>query len=92
MAIKVKYDGHYPCLCGGHLEVWMDGKYYDLGRYLLISGGHAGVDSSYHEYCEEGPWRINPVFLPKEFPKEKVGELIEAINKQIPHGCCGGCI
>ena len=37
--IKIKYDGRYPNLCFGHLEVWIDDTYYDFGNNSLTSGG-----------------------------------------------------
>lgn len=36
--IKIQYDGKYPCLCMGHLIVWINGKEWDFGKDVLVSG------------------------------------------------------
>ena len=36
--IEIKYNGEYPCLCMGHLEVWINDVYYDFGEYCLTGG------------------------------------------------------
>lgn len=90
--IKIKYDGYYPNLCRGHLEVWVDEKYYDFGEYCLISGGAVSFDENWEEHITKGDWSIDEENIPKDFPKELLPELLEEINIQIPHGCCGGCV
>ena len=89
--IKIKYDGEYPCLCMGHLEVWVDDNYYDFGSCCLSSGGCCGFSEDYVDsYVEEGDWTIDK--FPKDFPMELEEELTEIVNNEIPHGCCGGCL
>ena len=89
--IKVKYDGSWPNLCSGHLEVWVNGVYYDFGNYRLLSGGCVYFNSDMSEsFVETGFWKIHN--WPEDFPEEYKELTLEAINCEIPHGCCGGCI
>ena len=90
--IKIKYDGAYPNLCSGHLEVWINDIYYDFGKYCLISGGCIMRDEDWDMWAEEGPWKIDKDSYPKDFPEEYKERLLEVINEELPWGCCGGCI
>lgn len=90
--IKIKYDGRYPILCFGHLEVWIDDTYYDFGEECLISGGCVLHDEDWNMWTEEGPWRIDKDSYPQDFPEEYKDKLLEVINDELPWGCCGGCI
>ena len=86
--IKIKYDGKYPNLCSGHLEVWINGKYYDFGTHCMHSGG--GVFYDYEEIeVTSGEWSVR---FPKDFPEEYKNELLEKINEEVEWGCCGGCV
>ena len=87
--IKIKYNGKYPNLCSGHLEVWLDNDYYDFGKSCLISGGYYNYHSG---EIKEDKWKLDLAMIPENFPIEYVDELIEIINEKIPWGCCGGCI
>ena len=88
--IEIKYNGEYPCLCMGHLEVWINDVYYDFGEYCLTSGGSVTFNDEWKEEVEDGCWSINE--YPKDFPEEYKDELLNRINEEIPHGCCGGCV
>jgi hypothetical protein len=88
--MEIKYDGKWPNLCNGTLEVKLSDKTYFIKG--LRSGGSAGVDSSSHDYCYQGCWTIEDDKWPSDFPEEKKEELIQLINDQITLGCCGGCI
>lgn len=88
--IEVRYDGKYPALCMGDLVIVVDGKEWKFPNNCLSSGGSAGVDSEYDEYCYYGDWSIDE--YPKGFPEELKEAVIQAINKQILKGCCGRCI
>lgn len=87
--IEIKYDGKYPCLCMGHLLVIVDGKEYDFGKYCLTSGGSVSFDENWNAEVTEGEWSVE---FPEDFPKELEEKVLECINEEIPHGCCGGCI
>ena len=91
MNIKIDYNGAYPSLCSGHLKITIDGKLWDFGEYCLMSGGSAYIGADGREVIEEGDWSVN---FPDNFPPDEKlrSEVLKAINEQIPHGCCGGCI
>jgi hypothetical protein len=90
--IRIEYDGKWPCLCMGHLKVYIGETLYDFGKYVLISGGYIERDDDWNMWAEEGSWSINEDNIPENFPKDRIKELIDEINCTIPHGCCGGCI
>lgn len=90
MEIRIEYDGKYPCLCMGHLIVWVDGIKWDFGRDSLLSGGCIMKDDDGNMCAEEGDWRISE--FPEGFPYVLKDLVLLKINKEIPHGCCGGCI
>lgn len=88
--IKIKYDGEYPNLCSGHLIVTIDGVEWDFGIYSLSSGGSVTFDDKGEENVTEGKWEVSE--WPKGFPEEQKQVVLDAINAQIEHGCCGGCV
>lgn len=88
--IRIEYDGKWPCLCSGHLKVWIDETFYDFGKHVLLSGGSIQRDENWDMWSTEGPWDIDS--YPPNFPEDKKEELIRVINAEIPWGCCGGCI
>lgn len=90
MEIKIKYNGEYPCLCMGHLIVWVDGVKWDFGRYSLTSGGGICRDDDWNMWAEKGEWSIDN--FPEGFPEELKEIVVAKVNEKIPHGCCGGCI
>ena len=92
--IKIKYDGDFPNLCSGRLEVWLDDEYYDFGEFVLESGGSCYWDSEENEeIVTAGEWTFRSYAKPpKNFPKEYLPHVLEKINQEIPWGCCGGCL
>jgi hypothetical protein len=90
MNIRIEYDGKYPCLCMGHLIVWIDDVKWDFGRYSLSSGGHIHRNENWDMWTTEGDWFIDE--FPQGFPEELKKLVLLKINEEIPHGCCGGCI
>lgn len=89
MQINIEYDGAYPNLCSGNLVVTIDDKRYGFGN-CLCSGGSVTFDEDWQEHVTQGPWSINE--WPGDFPEELKESVLEAINEEIPHGCCGGCV
>ena len=87
--IEIQYDGKYPCLCMGHLIIFVDGVKYDFDSFRLISGGTTGFTKDGDEFVEEGLWDVD---FPDNFPDEFKDDVIREINLKIPHGCCGGCL
>lgn len=86
----ISYDGRYPNLCSGTLVVEMNGKRYEM-KDVLVSGGRVWFDSDWDEHVEEGPWMTDYDRLPEEL-KEHIDYLEYLVNKNVPHGCCGGCV
>lgn len=85
----VSYDGKYPNLCSGQLVLKINGRVRELPRYCLHSGGRVWFEEGWGAaHIETGKWSID---LPEDLePLRK--EIEKCINKNIPHGCCGGCI
>ena len=90
MNIKIEYDGKYPNLCRGNLIVKINGQTIQFPEYCLVSGGSVWFDDEWNDNVEEGPWSIGE--WPENFPEELKTAVLDAINEQIPHGCCGGCV
>ncbi len=90
MDIKIEYDGAYPCLCMGHLKVTIDGTLWDFGEFCLTSGGSVWFDADWMDHVAYGSWTISK--WPENFPRELKDVVLEAVNNEIPQGCCGGCI
>ena len=90
MEIKIEYNGTYPNLCSGDLTVIIDGKRWEFPEYCLRSGGNIWFDDDGTEHVDCAKWTVAD--WPPEFPKELRNQVIETLNNQIPHGCCGGCI
>lgn len=88
--IKIQYDGKYPCLCMGQLIVWINGKEWDFGKDVLVSGGEVIYDDE--EYITTtGEWSIHDDSWPEGFPEEYKKQVLSTVNEEIPYGCCGGC-
>ena len=85
----VSYDGKYPNLCSGQLVLKINGQVRELPRYCLHSGGGVWFEEGWGAaHIKTGKWSID---LPEDLePLRK--EIEKCINKNIPHGCCGGCI
>ena len=90
--IRIEYDGDFPCLCMGHLKVYIGETLYDFGKYTLSSGGGICNNGNWDMWTIEGPWHIDEDLIPKNFPKDCIDDLLSEINSTIPWGCCGGCI
>jgi hypothetical protein len=92
MEIKIEYDGAYPNLCRGHLIVYIDGKKWDFGKYCLNSGGGVHRSEDWDMWSTEGEWEVEN--WPDGFPADRQlrKSVVDCINEQISHGCCGGCI
>ena len=88
--IGVEYTGYSKStLCSGDLAIMIDGKRWEFVSGSLFSGGKCDVEKE-EEIIEKGKWSI--VNWPVGFPKEYRKAVLSAVNKEIPHGCCGGCI
>jgi hypothetical protein len=86
----ISYDGKYPNLCSGKLIIKIEEKDWEFPKYSLSSGGSVSFTKDWDPNITDGPWSINN--WPEGFPEDKKIEVIEMINDEISHGCCGGCI
>ena len=61
-------------------------------KHVLESDGSFGFNKDYSEsYINKGEWSIVETYLPKEL-QDDVEELTYLVNKNVPYGCCGGCL
>lgn len=89
--IVISYDGKYPNFCRGNLTVHIGTKVWNFPRYCLSSGGHIEFDEEISDWkIYYGPWII--CTWPTDFPENLKDAVTNAVNDQIPFGCCGGCI
>ena len=90
MKIEIEYNGNYPNLCRGDLVATIDGERWEFPSYCLSSGGSVWFDDDWNEHVEVGEWTVSD--WPTGFPDELKTRVEEAVNENIPHGCCGGCV
>lgn len=90
MKIEIRYNGAYPNLCSGDLVVIIDDTEWEFPDYCLCSGGSVWFDDEWNENVESGEWEITK--WPENFPEEYKPWVLSAVNEDIPHGCCGGCV
>lgn len=104
----VSYTGAYPNLCRGILTVRVDGKQYRFGYYwndekdksllepFWQSGGSCGFDDEWNELVSSDcPWVMDTWVKKDKYPKEikdKLEDILEVMNQNVPGGCCGGCL
>lgn len=86
----VSYDGEWPNLCRGTLIISVDEEEIEFPSYCLDSGGSVGFDDGWNAHVDEGKWDITD--WPKDFPEELKPYVIRLVNKNVPWGCCGGCV
>lgn len=56
------------------------------------SGGSCGFESEWtNEYVHQSEWEIDADELPEKY-WDLADEIDEIINRNIPQGCCGGCL
>lgn len=98
----VSYTGKYPNLCSGVLTLNIDGTNYVFGnKYSGVevdfpsfwsSGGECGFHNNYSEsYVNTEEWNIDTNDIPELFRKYAL-EIDLVFNRNVPHGCCGGCL
>ena len=92
--IAIAYDGEYPCLCMGKLTVDVNDTVWDFGKYCLVSGGYAGFTADWEDDVGYGEWSINEHSWPESFPTDPAlrAAVVQAVNDEVPQGCCGGCL
>jgi hypothetical protein len=88
--ISLTYDGEFPNLCSGTLTVYIGKDSWVFPKYALRSGGNVWFDDDWSEHVEDGEWSISE--WPQGFPEEWKKQVVDLVNSEIPHGCCGGCV
>ena len=97
----ISYTGAFPNLCSGVLTLEIDGTPVSFGHSYMKpepdyqafwhSGGCCTFGGNGDEIVERAPWKIFKEDLPTQY--QEYAEIItELFNKNVPHGCCGGCI
>lgn len=87
----ISYDGKAPNLCSGTLVIEVAGVQFKL-EDVLESGGSVTFDEEWEDTITEGPWKIADY---AEFPEELEPfkkKILELVNENVEHGCCGGCV
>lgn len=93
----IKYDAYPHSFCNGKLTLRIDGKEYifsgfEENKRFWESGGRCGFMNGYSDaYIEKEPWIIIKDDLPDEL-KQYSDEIEKVFNKNVPYGCCGGCL
>ena len=90
MNVKVEYDGEYPNLCSGQLFITINNTRWKFPSFCLSSGGGVSFGDNYDESVWDGEWTISS--YPDNFPEELKQIAEDAVNSEITHGCCGGCV
>lgn len=102
MEIKfVNYTGASTSLCSGILTLEIDGKLCYFGEHgeeglnyfasFWESGGSCWIDGNGEDHVVRRKWKLKKEALP-DFLKPYGKQLIAIFNKNVPRGCCGGCI
>lgn len=85
----ISYSERFPNLCRGTLTVEIEGQLVEIRGFC--SGGGVWFDEYWEEHIYVGPWFIDYDDIPTEYLEYK-DEIIECMNENVPHGCCGGCV
>ena len=95
----VSYTGKYPNLCSGILTLEIDKKEVSFGyeypaqfRKLYPPFWSSGGSTNWRSgSVTTGEWEIDVDRLPDEY-KKYADEIDYVFNKNVPYGCCGGCL
>ena len=88
----ISYDGKYPNLCDGKLTIEVAGVQFELKSHTFESGGSVSFDDEWEPTIAELPWKFSEFAeIPEELEpfREKI---LEVMNENVEHGCCGGCV
>jgi len=80
------YNGEYPSLCKGTVKLLVEDEIreYDC---LLISRGYVTAEGE----LVYMPWEIDEEELEEDI-RRHASYIRDLVNKNIPWGCCGGCL
>lgn len=85
----VSYSGAYPNLCDGILTLRVDGEIKSVPR-ALVSGGCVRFDDDWLERIEKAAWRMS-AGVP-QWMRDNEADILAVVNRNVPWGCCGGCV
>ena len=72
-----------------------DDYYPEMLPKFWTSGGYCRLNENLEEEVETGPWEMIPSLNEYAYPKDIwkcLNDLLEVFNKNVPWGCCGGCL
>jgi len=93
----VKIDGKPVCFCS--LQ-WDEDKQRELDMpcypYFWVSGGGHTISDNGGYIVTEAPYELCVEdYDKKNYPAEILDllpDILEVMNANVPHGCCGGCL
>ena len=72
-----------------------DDYYPEMLPGFWTTGGYCGLDENLDECVEKDSWEMSPLVNEDFYPKEIwecLNAILEVFNKNVPWGCCGGCL
>ncbi len=89
----IDYTGQFPILCLGTLTLKIDGEIVEFTHKdkFWRTGGDVGFTCNHQPYVKKNEWKIIYEDLPKKYHKY-ASEIDEVFNRNVEHGCCGGCV
>ena len=94
----VKIDGKPAAFCWDY--EWNKAekeKHLNMPVYppFWISGGSRTITDDGAWDIKEAPWELDEEICLTKIPPELkplLPQLLEVMNENVPHGCCGGCL
>lgn len=71
-----------------------DDYYPEMLTKFWETGGYCR-EGNLEDEVEKGPWEMSTAVDEYDYPKEILeclNDLLEVFNKNVPWGCCGGCL
>lgn len=88
----ISYDGEFPSLCAGTLTIEVAGVQFKFAPHTFESGGSVDFDDDWNDSISQGSWKISEFAeIPEELEPFK-DKILEVMNENVEHGCCGGCV
>lgn len=98
----ISYDGTYPTLCFGTLVVALDGRKVAFGDTdtadfpaFWTSGGSVSFNEDWDEEVTKSDWEMSCSVAEKDYPPDiwkALPAVLDVMNANVQHGCCGGCV
>jgi hypothetical protein len=89
MNIRVEYDGAWPSVCVGRLQIFVNDEEVYNESYRCFSTGSVWFDENWDEHVECGE-----LLWEKEDASQFSEVIQEAVRQKLAefHVCCGGCV